>query len=201
MCGVSLVKKEKEKVLPMANEKIVEFKQNIKSKQSTEWPRTNFIVKKYLEELAIAFTAKTSNKFPFICRKYYVSKPLAKVFRNKSNYSTSKYLQTQKSREELIETPILYCLPKMYETQTGAGFIVLYKKKERSTKPRSDVISEIFKMIFNHVKSFHRKSVFYTYFKKFCVVENLFQIVANLIKINVEKSSFQVFLKKFYSII
>ena len=36
MCGVSLVKKEKEKVLPMANEKIVEFKQNIKSKQSTE---------------------------------------------------------------------------------------------------------------------------------------------------------------------
>ena len=43
-------------------------------------------------------------------------------------------------------------------------------------------------MIFDHVESFHRKSLFYTCFKKFWVAENSFPIVTNLNKINSKKS-------------
>ena len=64
-----------------------------------------------------------------------------------------------------------------------ARFIVV--SKNCSTAPLFDVIS---KMIFDHVKSFHRKSFFYTCFKIFWVVQNSFPIVTNLNKINTNKN-------------
>ena len=45
--------------------------------------------------------------------------------------------------------------PKVYKTPIEARFIVV--SKNCSSKPPSDVISKIFKMIFNNVESFHRK--------------------------------------------
>ena len=46
---------------------------------------------------------------------------------------------------------------------------------------------KFFKLIFNHVESFHRKSLFYTCFKKSWVVENSFPVVTKLSKINTKK--------------
>ena len=44
--------------------------------------------------------------------------------------------------------PIIYWLPKMSKAPIGAKFMVA--SKNCSTKPLSDVISKVFKMIFNH---------------------------------------------------
>ena len=66
--------------------------------------------------------------------------------------------------------PIKYWLPKIHKAPIGARFIVALKNC--STKPLSDVISKVFKMIFNHIESFHGKSLFYTFFRKFWLVEN-----------------------------
>ena len=60
----------------------------------------------------------------------------------------------------------MYGLSKMFQKM----FMVALENV--STKPLSDVISKVLKMIFNHVKIFHIKSLFYTCFKKFWVVEN-----------------------------
>ena len=95
---------------------------------------------------------------------------------NQNKDLTSTYSQTQKSKEEHIETnikycktcdlktteqdktlPIMYWLPKMYKTPIGARFIVA--SKNCSTKPLPYIISKVFKMILNHVESFYRKSL------------------------------------------
>ena len=75
----------------------------------------------------------------------------------------------------------------MHKIPIDARFIVT--SKNCSTKSLSDVISKGFKMIFNHVESFHRKTLFYKCFKKFWVVENLFPVVTKLIKINTKKKA------------
>ena len=58
----------------------------------------------------------------------------------------------------------MYWLPKIHKTPIGARLAIA--SKNYSTEPLSDVISIVFKMIFNHVETFHRKSLFYICFKK-----------------------------------
>ena len=47
----------------------------------------------------------------------------------------------------------------------------------------------IYKMIFDHTESFHRKSLFYTCYKKSLSVENSFSIVKKLKKINTKEKA------------
>ena len=100
------------------------------------------------------------------------------------NYS-KKFDQNIKEIDKSL--PIMYGLPKMHKTPIGARFIV--PSKNCSTKPFSDKISKIFKMIFNIVESFYNKSFFYSGCKKFWVVQNSFPIVRKLNKINVKKKA------------
>ena len=80
----------------------------------------------------------------------------------------------------------MYCLPTIHKTPIGERFIVA--SKYCGTKPLSDVTSKVFKTTFNHVESFHR-SLFYTCFEKFWVVENSFSFVTKLKKINTKKKA------------
>ena len=107
-------------------------------------------MKKHLKELCRRFVVviidKASIKFAFVCRKYNIFKILAENSPNKSKNLTSTYSQTQKSKEELIETNIKYSkkfylkitepnktltimslLPKMNKKQIGARFMVARK--------------------------------------------------------------------------
>ena len=59
--------------------------------------------------------------------------------------------------------------------------------KNCSTDTLSDAISKVFKMIFNHIQSFHGKNLFYIFFKKFWVVENSLPIVTKLNEISTKK--------------
>ena len=107
---------------------------------------------------------------------------LADVSPNKNKNST--YSQTQESKDRIIKTnikyckkfglkiteqdktlPIMYWLPKMHKTSIDARFIVA--SKSCITKPLSEMISKVFKMIFNHVEVFVEKGLFYTCFRKF----------------------------------
>ena len=109
---------------------------------------------------------------------------MAEVPTNKNKNSKS-YSQTLKSKEELNETnikycktfdlkiteqdktlPIMYWLPKMYNTPIGARFIVHSKR----------------------VICFHI-SLFYTCLRKFWFVENSFPFVTQLNKINTNKKA------------
>ena len=69
------------------------------------------------------------------------------------------------------------------------------------TKLLFHVISKVFKMIFNHVESLHRKSLFYTCFRKFWVIENSFPIVTKLGEISTKKKSQKYFNFRLYHMI
>ena len=103
-----------------------------------------------------------------------MSKILAEVSPNENKNSTSTYSQTLKSKEEIIKTNIKYCKNvDLKITEQDKILHIMYwlpkmhKTKNCSTKPLSDVISKVFKMIFNHVESFHGKCLFYTFFNKY----------------------------------
>ena len=54
----------------------------------------------------------------------------------------------------------MHWLSKMNKTPIGAKFLVA--SYNCSAKPLSGVISNVFKLTFNHVKIFHRKNLFHT---------------------------------------
>ena len=84
----------------------------------------------------------------------------------------------------------MYSLPKIHKTLVGARLIVA--SYYCSTNPFSDTISQIFKLIFNNVEIFHRKSLFFSGCKKFWVAQNSFPNATMLNKINVKKILFQL---------
>ena len=85
----------------------------------------------------------------------------------------------------------MYWLLKIHKTPVGARFTVA--SYNCSTNPLSDTISENYKIIFNTVESFHKKSFFYLGWKKFWVVQHSFPIATMLNKINVKKKSISTF--------
>ena len=85
----------------------------------------------------------------------------------------------------------MYWLPKIHKTLVGVRFIVA--SYYCSINQLSDTISKNFKMIFNTVESFHKKSFFYWGCKKFWAVKNYFPIATMLNKINAKKKSISNF--------
>ena len=165
-------------------------------------------VKKDLEKLHRRFVIvpidKASNNYAFICKSFYVSKLLDEVGVNGNPNPT--YSKTNEKMEDLIDNnvnlckrfdlnvnpkqhtlPIMYWIPKLHKTPIGARFIVA--SKTCATKPITEVISRIFKMIFTHIESFHNKSLFYSNHKKFWVVQNSFPVIEKMNKINSKRNA------------
>ena len=87
---------------------------------------------------------------------------MEKLIKTNMKYCTKFDLKITEQDRTL---PIIYWLPKVHKTPIGARFIV--PSKNLSTKPLPDKMFEVFKMIFNHVIIFRRKSLRYTCLKKF----------------------------------
>ena len=85
----------------------------------------------------------------------------------------------------------MYWLPKTYKTPIAARFVVA--SYYCSTNLFSATISKNFKIIFNTVKSFHKKGFFYLGCNKFWVMQNSFSIATMLNKINFKKKSISTF--------
>ena len=104
------------------------------------------------------------------------------------NYCKKFDLNIKETDKSLL---IMYWLLKMHEKPTGWWQFVV-ASKSYSTKPLSNRISKIFKMIFNAVKSFHNKSFFYWDCKKLWVVQSPFLVVTKLIKISVKRKTISI---------
>ena len=147
---------------------------------------------------------KAANNFAFICKQFYVSKLLDEVGQlGRENLTYSKVdtpiqtlilesiKQCNKYGLDVVEKqkclPIMYWIPKMHKAPIGSRFIVA--SKDCCNKPLTKVVSRVFKMIFKHVESFHKRSLFYTNYNKFWVVENSFPIIEKLNIINTRKKA------------
>ena len=147
----------------------------IKLKQTKPVLRDADVIK-HLEKL------EASNNFAFICKKYCISKLLAEVSPNKNKNSTSKYSQTQNSKEGIIKSNIKYCKKvDLKITEQDKTFPIMYwlQKIDNTPVGARFMISKVLKMIFNHIESFHRKSLFYACFKSFGLQKIHSQLLQN----------------------
>ena len=108
-----------------------------------------------------------------------VNIPKADIINSNADYCLKFDFKLTEKQEAL---PIMYWFPKMHKKPVGCRFIVA--SKDCSTKPLTKVISNVFKMIFDTVESFHNKSLFYSCLNKFWVVQNSFPVTEKLDKIN-----------------
>ena len=75
----------------------------------------------------------------------------------------------------------------MHKTPMGHRFIVA--SKICCTKKVSKSVSNVFKLIFGQVESFHRKAKFNSHYQKFWVLQNVDPVIEILKKINKWKNA------------
>ena len=136
-------------------------------------------VKQYLSDLHRRFVIvpidKAANNFAFICKTFYISKLLSEV--GVIGRPNNTYTQSNLSKDDIInrnsnvckrfgmkltdkqrDLPLMYWTPKMHKSPIGARFIVA--SKNCSTKPLTEAVSKIFKLIFRQLILFMRKVFF-----------------------------------------
>ena len=74
--------------------------------------------------------------------------------------------------------PFMYWMPKMHYSPSRARFIVA--SSACSSKPLSQAVSKVFKLLFHQVQNFHAKSTFYKNYNRFWVIENSSPIIERL---------------------
>ena len=195
----------KNKILELVNLKINKLKQYKRSSKTKPVLKDPYVVQ-YLEEFHSKYVVvpidKASNNFAFICKKFYVQRILVEIG-IMDNPSTT-YRVVEKDIQSIIlnniavcdkfglsvdennqKLPIMYWIPKMHKTPSGARFIVASSKC--STKPLSKTISSVFKLIFNQIQHFNHKNKFYSNIHKFWIVQNSKPVLEKLEVINSRK--------------
>ena len=81
----------------------------------------------------------------------------------------------------------MYWIPKMHKNPMGHRFIVA--SKVCCTKKISKSVSNVFKLVYGQVESFHRKAKFNSNYKKFWVLQNVDPVIDILKKINKRKNA------------
>ena len=163
-------------------------------------------IKEYLEKLHKDFVIvpidKASNNVAIICKPFYIKVLVEEV--GIPDGASSTYTMSSLEKNHIIDNNILVCdryklvvsesekclpymywMPKMHKCPSKARFIIA--SASCSTKPLSKIVSNIFKLIFEQIKSFHHKSLFYKNYNFFWVVDNSTTIIEKLQHIN-EKS-------------
>ena len=165
-------------------------------------------VKMYLTELHKNFVIvpidKASNNIAIICKKFYVSRLLDEL--GVPGNTSDTYKLASKSIDSIIKNnvslcdkyglelteaqitlPFMYWMPKMHYSPSRARFIVASSKC--SSKPLSQAVSKVFKLLFHQVQNFHAKSTFYKNYNRFWVIENSSPIIDKLNNINTKKKA------------
>ena len=76
----------------------------------------------------------------------------------------------------------------MHKTPTGARFLVASRNCSTKTSSK-EVIKKAFKLIFEQVQSFHKKSYFHSDYKNFWAVENFKPVVDRLDQIKTKQNA------------
>ena len=162
----------------------------------------------YLTDLHSKFVLvpidKASNNIAIVCKKFYIEKLLSEV--GLSGNPNNTYHISDENPNNIIETnihfckslnlpvneknnclPYMYWTPKMHYQPSRARFIVA--SAVCSTKPISNLVSIIFKKVFQQVQNFHSKAHFYKHYKRFWVIQNSKMLLQKLEKINLKKGA------------
>ena len=180
-----------------------------KLKKKTKIRRTKSVLKdpdvqaylaSFHRKFVIVTIDKASKNFAFVCKKFYVSKLIAEISGNNTYLQSDKDLDAiVKDNEDMCKKfglalsekfktlPLMYWTPKMHKNPIGCRFIVA--SKICSSKPLTEVVSRVFKVIYQHVESFHKKSRFFSGFSKFWVVENSSPVLEHLNRINAKRKA------------
>jgi hypothetical protein len=168
-------------------------------------------VKEYLENLHKHFVIvpidKASNNFSVICKYFYIKVLVEEV--GILNGTSSTYTLSSIGKTSIIDNNILVCnrynlsvsekekrlpymywMPKMHKHPSKARFIIA--SASCSTKPLSKTVSKVFKLLFQQIKSFHHKSLFYKNYNFFWVVDNSTTIIEKLHHINEKKKAKEI---------
>ena len=149
---------------------------------------------------------KAANNIAIICKRFYVEVILKEIgvlgelgnptYCNaekeagiiiSENVEYSARLGYDISDDDEKVLPIMYWIPKMHKNPMGHRFIVA--SKVCCTKKVSKSVSNVFKLIFGQVESFHRKAKFNSNYQKFWVLQNVDPVIDILKKINKRKNA------------
>ena len=193
----------KEAIIKLVEEKVTLLQQRIHPREVNPILKDP-IVEQYLRHLHNSYIIipidKAANNVSFICKRFYVLTLLREVGLIGSINPT--YKQVDSSKNEIISShidklkttykltvnsenkdlPSIYWLPKMHKTPIGHRFIIASKKC--SIKPLSKNISNIFKIFYKLVESYHHKSKFFSGLNTFWVIQNNKPVLDALNKIN-----------------
>ena len=197
----------KECILENVNKKISLLKKKVKPR-NTKSIFKDTETGQYLENLqknvVIVPIDKASSNLAIICKKYYAEVILNElgVIGNGSN----TYTIVDKEDGEVIEAdrvycekikikqgdenkklPIMYWIPKMHKNPIGKRFIVASKKC--SLKPLVKTLSDIFKMFYYQIETFHKNEKFLAHYNQFWVLKNANPIIDIINNINRKKNA------------
>ena len=162
----------------------------------------------YLKELHSNFVLvpidKASINKAIICKRFYIERLLSELGLSQ-NPSNSYEISSEKPElivdtniqlcrslnisvtEKMYYFPFMYWMPRRFYQPSRARFIVA--STVCSTKPVSNIVSIIFKKIFQQIQNFHFKSHFYKNYKKFWVIENSKTLLKKLDALNLKKNA------------
>ena len=192
----------KTKIIQKLDEKITSLRERIKLHKTNPVLRQEEVVE-YLKTLHNKYVLvpidKAANNVAIICKKYYTEVILKEI--GILGECSNTYKKVNMDADEIIhdnieynkkmkldvtdkdkKLPIMYSMPKLHKTPVGKRFIIA--SKNCSTKPLSKAVSNVFKLIYNQIENFHKKSKFLSNYNKFWVLQNINPIMDRISAIN-----------------
>ena len=192
----------KDKVIQVLNRKIENLKKSIHISRVSPFlndPQVIADLKLLQEKYVVVPVDKAANNFSFICKKYYILVLLKEL--DYPNGSSNTYTFNSFNKEPIISSnidfcqhlgykvkdeekklPMIYWIPKMHKTPVGKRFIIA--SKLCSTKQLSKDVSKVFKLLLRQIRNFHDKSVFYSNYNQYWVVENSTPVLEKIYRTN-----------------
>ena len=113
-----------------------------------------------------------------------INKNQEKIIQDNLEYNT-RYKFSNASKDKIL--PLVYWIPKLHKNSVGSRFIIA--SKNCSTKPLSNAVSNVFKLIYSQIENFHRNSKFLSHYNKFWVLQNVDPVIENISIINRKKKA------------
>ncbi len=197
----------KDKILEKVDRKIVSLKTYIrpcKTNPVLKDPEVIEYLKLLHEKYVLVPIDKAANNVAIICKRYYAevmlkeigiigtgnntyvrAEPLTEVIIDDNTYYAKRLGFEDKDVEKTL--PTMYWTPKMHKTPIGSRFIIA--SKLCSTKPISQAVSNVFKLVYNQVENFHTKAKYLSNYNKFWVLQNVDPIINKINQINRKKNA------------
>ena len=199
-------------VMSKVDQKIRNLKKKVKYHQTKQVLKDPNVVN-YLNELQNRYVMcpidKAANNTAFICKKYYVDvilkelglidtvsntynltdKPVSNIVSEQNRILLNDF-KIKNEDQEFNCLPTIYWLPKMHKHPSSARFIIA--GKNCVNKLLSQYVTSAFKLCFNQVNTYHKKTHYFNGTKTFWVIQNNNSPLESIHKINKRKNAQQI---------